>query len=97
MKLESLIIIFVIIIIPMTLVLSEYTNNRITTAKLELQYNTKLLDATYDAVRAFQINNVKNSYNDITTSKVKDIEYGVNAFFNSAETNFGFAGTALML
>ena len=57
MKLESLSIIFLIIIIPITMVLSEYVNNRITTEKLELQYNTKLLNATYDAIKTYQINN----------------------------------------
>ena len=50
MKLESLTVIFLIIIIPIELVFSQYLNTKINTEKKELLYNTRLLNSTYDAL-----------------------------------------------
>ena len=59
MKLQSLSVIFVIIIIPVTLILSAYIGSQIDTASLQQSYDTKLMDATHDAVVAFEINTRK--------------------------------------
>ena len=83
MKIQGLAIIFIIIIMPITIVLSEYVNNKITIAKTELEYNTRLLNSTYDAMKAYQLNTVNNAFGDISTSKVKDIEAAAKTFFNS--------------
>ena len=40
MKLQSLAIIFIIIIMPISMVLSEYISNKIETEERELVYNT---------------------------------------------------------
>lgn len=56
MKLQSLCIIFVVLIIPVTLVLSAYIGSQIDTASLQQSYDTTLMDATHDAVVAFEIN-----------------------------------------
>ena len=73
MKIQSLSIIFIIIIMPISIVLSEYVNNQIETKQTELLYNTRLLNSTYDAIKAYQLNTVNNSFGDITNQKVKDI------------------------
>ena len=92
MKLESLAIIFVIIIIPIALVLSEYVDNKIIIAETELQYDTRLLTSAQDAITTFQINNVNNAYSDVSTSKVEDIESAAKSFLNSLAINFGYTG-----
>ena len=75
MKLSNLAIIFLIIVIPIAIVLSEYINNRIKVAETELEYNSKLSSATYDAIKAFQINTINNAFGDVTNSKISDIEF----------------------
>lgn len=92
MKIQSLAIIFIIIIMPITIVLSEYVNNKLTIAKTELEYNTRLLNSTYDAIKAYQLNTVNNAFGDVSTSKVKDIEAAAKTFLNSISTNFNQIG-----
>ncbi len=92
MKLQGLAIIFIIIIMPITLVLSEYVNTRIKTATTELEYNTRLLNSTYDSIKAYQLNTVNNEYGDVTNSKISDIEAAINTFYNSLANNFNFTG-----
>ena len=92
MKLQGLAIIFIIIIMPITIVFSEYVNNRITTEITELDYNTKLLNATYDSIKAYQLNTVSNEFGDITNAKISDIEAAVSTFYNSLANNFNFTG-----
>ncbi len=92
MKIQGLAIIFIIIIMPITIVLSQYVNNRITTSTMELEYNTRLLNATYDSIKAYQINTVNNAFGDVTNSKITDIEAAVTTFYNSLANNFNFTG-----
>ena len=92
MKLQNLIIIFIIIIIPIAFILSRYINFRIDTEMTELKYNTKLLNSTHDSIKAFQLNTVNNAFGDVTNSKISDIEGAVTAFYNSLANNFSFTG-----
>ena len=75
-----------------TIVLSEYVNNKITTATTELEYNTRLLNSTYDSIKAYQLNTVNNSFGDVTNSKISDLESAVNTFYNSLSNNFNYTG-----
>ena len=63
MKLQSLAVIFIIIIMPITMVLSEYINNKIKTQETELLYDTRLLNCTFDAIKAYQLNMINNDTN----------------------------------
>ncbi len=93
MKLESLTVIFLVIIIPISMVLSQYINRRIQTERIEIEYNTKLLNSTFDAIKAYQLNTVNNSFGDDANAKVSDLEAAANTFYNSLATNFNFIGT----
>lgn len=95
MKLEGLTVIFLIIIIPIALVLSEYINNKIETEKTELTYDMRLLNSTYDAIKAYQINTVNNAFGDNTNSKIQDIESAANVFLNSLANNLDYTGYKL--
>lgn len=92
MKIQNLAIIFIIIIFPISLVLTSYTKSRVETIGIQSQYDSKLNDATHDALKAYQINSFNNDTENLTNSKIRDIEASVNTFFNSMATNFSSLG-----
>ncbi|MCI8352063.1 MAG: hypothetical protein HFJ58_00270 [Clostridia bacterium] len=92
MKLQNMAVIFAIIIIPMTLILSAYIGIQIDTASLQREYDTKLLDATHDAVVAFQLNSMQNNYSTNADSLRRDVKASINAFFTSLATNLRVPG-----
>lgn len=89
MKIQSLAIIFILIIIPISILLSEFLNAQINTIDLQATYDSRLIDATYDAVKAFQLNAFNSSSNDLTAYKMRDIEASANVFLTSIANNFG--------
>ena len=62
MKLQHLAVIFVIIIVPISLVMASYIQNQIDAIVMQTDYDRTLISATYDAVKAFQLNTVNNKY-----------------------------------
>lgn len=92
MKIQHLAVIFILIIMPISFVFSEYISNQVETGKTEIDYNSKLLDATYDAMKSYQINTITNSVGDRSNSKIDDLESAVNVFFNSLVASFGYTG-----
>ena len=92
MGLQNLAIIFVIIVLPMTLILTAYTQNMTDTLDLQIEYDRRLRKSTYDALKAFQLNTINSDTSDLANSKLRDIEASVNTFFNSIATNFNMAG-----
>lgn len=94
MKLQSLVVIFTIIIIPVTLILSAYIQTQIDTESVQQLYDTKLLDATHDAVTAFQLNTFNNEYSTNSDSIRRDILASINTFTNSLSNSLGY-GTSV--
>ena len=92
MKIQNLAVIFIIIMLPISMVLTVYVQNQVQTLELQISYDTKLTNATYDALKAFQLNTVNSSTSDLANSKLRDIEASVNTFFNSISSNFNMAG-----
>jgi len=66
--------------------------NQIKTLDLQISYDTKLDNATYDALKAFQLNTVNSGSSDLANSKLRDIEASANTFFNSIANNFNMVG-----
>lgn len=95
MKLQQLGVIFIIIVVPIAMVLSEYTANNREVLKTQAQYDTILYNSTYDAVRAFQMNTINNGYSTINDSKIRDISASVNSFYNSLASGLGSSGYTL--
>ena len=87
MKLQHLAVIFIIIILPISLVLASYIQNQIEAIEIQTNYDKNLINATYDAVKAFQINTTNNKYSSISDSKIRDIEASINTFYNSLLTS----------
>ena len=87
MKIQYIAVIFVIIILPLTMVMSAYIGKQIDTITLQTKYDTRLTEATHDAIKSFQINTVNNRYSSVSDSKIRDIEASVNTFYNSLSNN----------
>jgi len=92
MKLQTLAVIFVIIMIPISLVISAYVGTQIDTVVLQTSYDTRLSNATYDAIKAYQINETNSTTQNIYSEKMRDIEASINIFYNSLATSFGYGG-----
>ena len=92
MKIQGLAIIAIIIILPMSIILSSYAQNQIKTLSLQTQYDSKLQNATYDAIKAFQLNMSNSTTSDLANSKMRDIEASINTFYSSLASNFSMAG-----
>ena len=92
MKLQGLAVIAIIIILPMSIILSSYSQSQIKTLQLQTQYDSKLQNATYDATKAFQLNMSNSSTSDLANSKMRDIKASVNTFYNSLASHFNMTG-----
>lgn len=92
MRIQDLAIIFIIIILPISVVLGAYTQMQIQTISIQTQYDMKLTAATSDAIKAFQINTANSSTSDIANSKIRDIEASVSTFKSSIKSVFGMNG-----
>ena len=92
MKLQHLTVIFIIIIIPITIVMSEYIRNKITIEETRMSYDNKLLNSTFDTVKAYQLNTVNNVFGDVETERVKNLEAAANIFYSSLSSNFNYTG-----
>lgn len=92
MKIQNMAVIFIIIILPISMILSSYTRNQVKTLSLQTLYDSKLDNATYDALKAFQLNTINSDTSDLSNSKLRDIEASVNSFFHSVASNFNMEG-----
>lgn len=92
MKIQSLAVIFIIIILPISLILSEYCKSEIETLNLQISYDNKLNNATYDALKTFQLNTINSSTSNLANSKLSDIEASASIFFRSIANNFNMVG-----
>ena len=92
MRIQNLAIIFIIIIIPISLVLSVYTQFQIQTINIQTLYDSKLTTATYDAIKAFQLNTGNSTMSDLANSKLRDIEASIVTFKNSLMSTFELRG-----
>lgn len=94
MKLQHMAIIFIAIFIPIILVTSYFISLQVETLKLEESYNTKLLDATYDAMSAFEINTANEDLSSVSDSLRSIIDASNNIFFNTLATNLGVSNAS---
>ena len=88
MKMIHVIAIVLLIIVPMALILTAYSNSQLKTIQYQVAYDTKLRNSTYDAIKAFQLNMSNSSTSDFANSKIRDIEASANVFYTSLSKNF---------
>ena len=94
MKLQSLAIVFTIIILPLVIILSNYIQMQVDTIALQASYNSKLLGATYDAMSSFEINTANEDLSSVSDSLRTILEASNNTFFNTLATNFGMSNAS---
>jgi len=92
MKIQYMAIIFLIIIVPMTLMLTIYNQSQIDNLNLQLTYKSYLSDATHNAIKAYELNTVNNSFSEVADSLKRDVEAAVNVFLTSMASNMGTSG-----
>lgn len=83
MKLQTLTIIFIIIILPVVLVLSSYIDYEIQTIYKQNNYNKGVIQATHDAIFSFELNTKNDSYSNNAENKRANIKAAVKTFENS--------------
>lgn len=92
-KFQTLAIIFVLIVVPITMLLTYYINSQIDTIAIQNSYDTKLLNSTYDAIIALQLNTINNNgYSTNAEALRRDINASINTFTTSLAKNFGTSG-----
>ena len=94
MKVQSLAVIFAIIILPVIIILSYYIHSEIDTIAIQNSYDTKLIDATHDAMASFEINTANEDLSSVSDALRSIIEASVNVFFNSLATNLGMSNAS---
>ena len=94
MRLQHASVLFVIIFIPIILVTSYFINLQVNTIRLESSYDEKLLNATYDAMTAFELNTANEDLSSVSDSLRSIIEASNNIFFNTLCTNFGVSNAS---
>lgn len=96
MKLQNLIIIFIIIIIPIVFIFSLYLNLETKTISLQTDYDEKLIEATKEAMEAFEINTVewKSEFSTLANSKRQDILASINIFSTSLANKLRISGSS---
>lgn len=91
MKVDGLGVILAIILLPIILVVTYYIQLQVDTIAKENTYNTKLLNATYDAMSAFEINTANEELSSVADSMRSMILASNNVFLNSLATNLGIS------
>ena len=94
MNLQTLSIILIIIILPITLILSAYTQTQINTLTEQTLMKTRLRNATYDAVVAFQLNTVHNTYSTVSDSMRRDVNAIIQSFMTNLSGKIGMSGAS---
>ena len=92
MKLQGLAVLFAIILLPIVIVTSSYIQTQIDTVVLEQRYDAVLMNATHDAIKAFQLNEINSNTENIVSEKMRDIEASISTFYNSLGTGMGSSG-----
>ena len=91
MKLQNLTVIFIVIILPIILIVSLYINTGIKTIKYQALYDTALLNATHDAIYAFEQNTANNKYSDNAETKRSIIKSSIKMFETSLANAAGIS------
>lgn len=94
MKLSNLSVIFIIIIIPVILLLTYYISLQIDTINMQTAYRSKQLEATKEAIEAFEINTTElnESYSKTADSKRRDVMAAINTFSTGFANSLGIGG-----
>ena len=94
MKLQSVSVIFALIVLPLILVLTYYIQLQVDTIEMQNEYDRKLLDSTYGAMSAFELNTANEDLSSVSDSLRTIIDASTNVFLNTLATNFGMSNAS---
>lgn len=94
MKLQHLIMIFLIIMLPMALIMSQYTGLQIDTLSTKTKYDTALLGATFDTMAAFELNTLNSARSSVVGEEIRDLEAVISTFTTSLSTSLNISGAS---
>lgn len=94
MRLQSLVIIFLVIALPVIIILSFFVELQVDTASLRAAYDICLTNAAHETMTAFQINTINDEFLTVSDAKIRDIEASFNVFSSSLATGFGATGSS---
>lgn len=94
MKLQHLIIVFLVIMLPMALIMSQYTGLQIDTLATKTKYDTALLGATFDTMAAFELNTINSTKSSVIGEEIRDLEAVISTFATSLSSSIGLSGAS---
>jgi hypothetical protein len=94
MKLQSFSVIFTLVLLPLILILSYYIQLQVDTITLQKEYDTDLLNATYDAMSSFEINTANEDLSSVSDSLRTIIDASSNIFFSALSSNLGMSNAS---
>ena len=94
MKLQHMIIIFLIVMLPLSLIMSQYTGLQIDTLSMKTKYDTALLGATYDTMSAFELNTINSSASSVVGEEIRDLEAVISTFTASLASSLGMSSAS---
>lgn len=94
MKLQGVSVIFALIVLPLILVLIYYIQLQVDTIDAQNRYDVKLLNSTYGAMSAFEINTANEDLSSVSDSLRTIIDASTNIFFNTLSTNLGMSNAS---
>ena len=94
MKLQGVSVIFALIVLPLILVLTYYIQLQVDTIEMQNEYDRKLLDSTYGAMSAFELNTANEDLSTVSDSLRTIIDASTNVFMNTLATNFGMSNAS---
>lgn len=94
MKLQHLIIVFLVIMLPMALIMSQYTGLQIDTLATKTKYYTALLGATFDTMAAFELNTINSTKSSVIGEEIRDLEAVISTFATSLSSSIGLSGAS---
>ncbi len=86
MRFQAFAVIFIAIILPISMVLSYYIDMQSETIALESQYQSRLNNATYSAVSAYQMNSL-NTQRVAGESIYSYVDASINTFYTTLATS----------
>lgn len=94
MKLQGVSVIFALIVLPLILVLTYYIQLQVDTIDAQNKYDVKLLNSTYGAMSAFEINTANEDLSSVSDSLRTIIDASTNIFMNTLSTNLGMSNAS---
>lgn len=88
MKLQHYAVIFIIIVLPISFLLSGYTQYKMEEINLSSEYDTRISEATYDAVKSFELNIQDEPDSLSIEQKKKEVGYAIETFYKTLGNRF---------